>query len=123
MGSPAVAAFCPSIREGTRQAFIHLLDLAAITEVSNLTLNNLKAVDLHDIDAWHTCSDHVGVSYCLFGLVYNILMHRGRPYAKNNGQWIARSVLLGFFGAPIEALPEVSMTDVVSSIQQVAKPV
>lgn len=38
-----------------------------------------------------------------------------RAYAKSNGQWAARSVILGFFVAPIEALPEISVTDVVSS--------
>lgn len=39
---------------------------------------------------------------------------RDRPYNKNNGQWIARNIILGFFEAPIEALPETSVTDVVS---------
>ncbi|RDW81731.1 putative MFS transporter [Aspergillus mulundensis] len=34
------------------------------------------------------------------------------PYVKSNGEWIARSVVMGFFLAPIEALPEVSVTDV-----------
>ncbi|KAK4496965.1 hypothetical protein PRZ48_011414 [Zasmidium cellare] len=34
------------------------------------------------------------------------------PYAKGNGQWIAKSVLSGFFAAPIEALPEISVADV-----------
>ncbi|KAL2004918.1 hypothetical protein VTN00DRAFT_2768 [Thermoascus crustaceus] len=34
------------------------------------------------------------------------------PYAPTNGQWIARNILLGFFTAPIEALPEISVTDV-----------
>ncbi|KAL4902562.1 hypothetical protein BDW74DRAFT_169459 [Aspergillus multicolor] len=34
------------------------------------------------------------------------------PYVKSNGEWIARSVVTGFFLAPIEALPEVSVTDV-----------
>lgn len=43
-----------------------------------------------------------------------LLLTGSRPYAKNNGQWIARSVLLGFFEGPIEALPETSVTDVVS---------
>ncbi len=28
------------------------------------------------------------------------------PHAKGNGQWIAKNVLGGFFGSPIEALPE-----------------
>ncbi|RJE17977.1 Mfs transporter [Aspergillus sclerotialis] len=34
------------------------------------------------------------------------------PYIRTNGQWIARSILAGFFTAPIEALPEISVTDV-----------
>ncbi|KAG2415658.1 hypothetical protein HFD88_006849 [Aspergillus terreus] len=34
------------------------------------------------------------------------------PYIKSNGEWIGRSILCGFFIAPIEALPEVSVTDV-----------
>lgn len=35
------------------------------------------------------------------------------PYARGNGVWIARNVLGGFLAAPIEALPEISVTDVV----------
>ncbi len=35
------------------------------------------------------------------------------PYARGNGVWIAKNVLGGFFAAPIEALPEISVTDVV----------
>ncbi|KAL1894173.1 hypothetical protein Sste5346_005959 [Sporothrix stenoceras] len=34
------------------------------------------------------------------------------PYASTNGQWVAKNVLGGFFAAPIEALPEISVTDV-----------
>ncbi|KKK16751.1 MFS transporter [Aspergillus rambellii] len=34
------------------------------------------------------------------------------PYVSSNGEWIARSVISGFFAAPIEALPEISVTDV-----------
>ncbi|KAI0901219.1 putative MFS transporter [Annulohypoxylon nitens] len=33
------------------------------------------------------------------------------PYAHGNSQWIANRVLTGFFAAPIEALPETSITD------------
>jgi hypothetical protein len=36
-------------------------------------------------------------------------------YVKSNGGWIARCILMGFFIAPIEALPEISVTDVVSA--------
>ncbi|KAH8803654.1 putative MFS transporter [Xylogone sp. PMI_703] len=34
------------------------------------------------------------------------------PYASGNGQWICKNILGGFFGAPIEALPEISITDI-----------
>lgn len=34
------------------------------------------------------------------------------PHARGNGQWIAKNVLGGFFASPIEALPEVSVSDV-----------
>ncbi|KAJ5157628.1 uncharacterized protein N7482_008728 [Penicillium canariense] len=34
------------------------------------------------------------------------------PYASTNGQWIARNIVSGFFTAPIEALPEITVTDV-----------
>lgn len=34
------------------------------------------------------------------------------PYVKTDGEWIARSVLLGFFGGPYDALPEVSIADI-----------
>ena len=34
------------------------------------------------------------------------------PYTHGNGQWIAKNILGGFFAAPIEALPEISVADV-----------
>ncbi|CAK7222454.1 hypothetical protein SBRCBS47491_004870 [Sporothrix bragantina] len=33
------------------------------------------------------------------------------PYVKNNGQWIACNILSGFFNAPVEALPEITVAD------------
>ncbi|KAF2872796.1 putative MFS transporter [Massariosphaeria phaeospora] len=33
-------------------------------------------------------------------------------YVKSNGEWLANRILMGFFIAPIEALPEISVTDV-----------
>lgn len=33
------------------------------------------------------------------------------PYAKGNGPWIARNVVIGFMAAPVEALPETTITD------------
>ena len=45
-----------------------------------------------------------------------------RPYASTNGQWIARNIISGFFTAPVEALPEISVTDVVSLLSVLIKP-
>lgn len=33
-------------------------------------------------------------------------------YCRDSGNWIARSVLQGFFGAPVESLAEVALTDI-----------
>ncbi|OAL34849.1 hypothetical protein AYO20_05809 [Fonsecaea nubica] len=33
-------------------------------------------------------------------------------YVTSNGEWIAKCIIQGFFNAPIEALPEISVTDV-----------
>ena len=38
-------------------------------------------------------------------------------YAASNSTWIATRILIGFFGAPSEALVEVTMTDLVSDSQ------
>lgn len=40
-----------------------------------------------------------------------VLTHRS-AYVKSNGEWLARCILMGFFIAPIEALPEITVTDV-----------
>ncbi|EYE95984.1 putative MFS transporter [Aspergillus ruber CBS 135680] len=48
----------------------------------------------------------------LLSLVGTIGMLMWGPHIHSNGQWAARSILAGFFVAPIEALPEVSVTDV-----------
>lgn len=37
---------------------------------------------------------------------------RVSAYVKSNGEWIARCIVMGFFTAPVEALPEISITDV-----------
>jgi len=37
-------------------------------------------------------------------------------HVRSNGEWLGRSVVFGFFIAPIEALPETSVTDVVSQV-------
>ena len=45
------------------------------------------------------------------------------PYTNTNGQWIASKLLQGFFGAPIESLCEISMTDIVSSVGRLSSEV
>lgn len=37
-----------------------------------------------------------------------------QPYVRSNGEWIATKILQGIFGAPIEFLGEVTVSDVVS---------
>ncbi|ODQ61892.1 hypothetical protein WICANDRAFT_24927 [Wickerhamomyces anomalus NRRL Y-366-8] len=34
------------------------------------------------------------------------------PYCKSNGEWIGSKILQGFFGAPIESLGEITMSDI-----------
>ena len=59
----------------------------------------------------------MGVSNCIEHSDIKPLMVLQSPYIHTNGQWAARSVIAGFFTAPIEALPEVTVTDVVSLSQ------
>lgn len=40
------------------------------------------------------------------------LTDRSSAHVKSNGEWIARCIVTGFFVAPVEALPEISVTDV-----------
>lgn len=47
---------------------------------------------------------------CLLG---TCLMNVWAGYAATNGKWIATRILIGFFGAPSEALVEVTITDLV----------
>lgn len=49
----------------------------------------------------------------LFSILATMLIQIWAPYTKSNGQWIANKVLQGFFGAPIESLCEISVTDIV----------
>lgn len=38
-----------------------------------------------------------------------------QPHVRTNGEWIATKILQGFFGAPLESIAEVTVTDVVSN--------
>ncbi|KIX03955.1 uncharacterized protein Z518_07508 [Rhinocladiella mackenziei CBS 650.93] len=48
----------------------------------------------------------------LISIVGTISLMKFRPYIHSNGVWIAKNIVGGFFAAPIEALPEISVTDV-----------
>lgn len=42
-----------------------------------------------------------------------VILTVSSAYVKSNGEWIARCIVMGFMIAPIEALPEISVTDIV----------
>ncbi|KAF2090790.1 MFS general substrate transporter [Saccharata proteae CBS 121410] len=48
----------------------------------------------------------------LFSILATMAIQIWAPYTKSNGQWIANKILQGFFGAPIESLCEISITDI-----------
>lgn len=48
----------------------------------------------------------------LFSILATMAIQIWAPYTRSNGQWIANKILQGFFGAPIESLCEISMTDI-----------
>ncbi|KZF24899.1 MFS transporter [Xylona heveae TC161] len=48
----------------------------------------------------------------LFSILATMAIMLWAPYTKSNGQWIANKILQGFFGAPIESLCEISVTDI-----------
>ncbi|KAH6680435.1 putative MFS transporter [Halenospora varia] len=54
----------------------------------------------------------------LISLLGTLAFTMWSPWASNNDMWIAKNVLGGFFAAPIEALPEISVTDVYFSHQR-----
>ncbi|KAL2439289.1 putative MFS-type transporter [Exophiala dermatitidis] len=48
----------------------------------------------------------------LISLIATICIQVWAGYTTTNGQWIANKILQGFFGAPIESLCEISVTDI-----------
>ncbi|MCJ1256428.1 hypothetical protein MMC24_004249 [Lignoscripta atroalba] len=48
----------------------------------------------------------------LFSMLATLAIMVWVPYTTTNGQWIASKILQGFFGAPIESLCEISVTDI-----------
>jgi hypothetical protein len=51
----------------------------------------------------------------------HILISQRSPYVKTNGEWIANRIVTGLMIAPIEALPEIAVTDVVRIPSQWAR--
>jgi MFS family permease len=47
----------------------------------------------------------------LVSLVATVALMIWAAHVKTNGQWIANKLLQGFFGAPVESLVEISLTD------------
>ena len=76
-----------------------------------------EAVDLFALNAGHCGKDPTSLTGILYICcrVLTLLTQATSvwsPYAKGNGQWIARNIVMGFVAAPIESLPETSITDV-----------
>ncbi|KAK3077491.1 hypothetical protein LTS18_010113 [Coniosporium uncinatum] len=58
----------------------------------------------------------------LFSILATVAIQIWAPYTRSNGQWIANKILQGFFGAPIESLCEISITDIVSRTTEAQPP-
>ena len=104
MGSVILGAICYAIRQAT-----------GIYPVASRNLGKSSSSYLERRDADYTSGyHHVGVRSLENAKASSqLLIAQNRPYANTNGQWIARNILNGFFTAPIEALPEITVTDVV----------
>lgn len=48
----------------------------------------------------------------LFSLVTNVIILATAPLCTTSGPYLANRILLGFFGAPVESLAEISITDI-----------
>jgi hypothetical protein len=46
-----------------------------------------------------------------------------QPYVRSNGEWIATKILQGIFGAPIESLAEITVSDVVRVTSDIRRPI
>ena len=94
--------------------------LEPIAKDTNLTLNNLNAGTGYmflffgwGCLVWQPLALQYGKRpVYLLSILATMAIMVWVPYTKSNGQWIASKILQGFFGAPIESLCEISMTDV-----------
>ena len=94
--------------------------LEPISAATNLTLGDLNAGTGYMFLAfgwgclfWQPLAIQYGKRpVYLFSLLATMATQIWAPYTTSNGQWIANKVLQGFFGAPIESLCEISVTDI-----------
>ena len=70
------------------------------------------------VSVFDPCNYGMATADCLMGFIAKTCkaIMVWVPYTKTNGQWIASKILQGFFGAPIESLCEISVTDIVSFV-------
>ena len=93
--------------------------LEPISEATGLTLGDLNAGTGYMFLAfgwgclvWQPLALQYGKRpVYLISMLAALAIQVWAPHTKNNGQWIANKVLQGFFGAPIESLCEISVTD------------
>ena len=74
-----------------------------------------KAARVPDIDASNNSESRINLT--LFHIKIDASVQAIMiwvPYTNTNGQWIASKLLQGFFGAPVESLCEISVTDTAS---------
>ncbi|GME65102.1 mfs general substrate transporter [Neofusicoccum parvum] len=94
--------------------------LEPISEATSLTLNDLNAGTgyLFLLAGWGCLFwQPLALQYgkrpvYLISILGTMGMCLWGPYTKTNGQWTASKILQGFFGAPIESLCEISVTDI-----------
>jgi len=94
--------------------------LEPIAEDTGLTLGDLNAGTGYMFLAsgwgclfWQPLAlQYGGRPVYLLSILVTLAVQVWAPHTKNNGQWTANKVLQGFFGAPIESLCEISVTDV-----------
>jgi MFS family permease len=94
--------------------------LVPISEATELTLNDLNdgtGYILLFFEWGYLFWQPLALQYgkrpvYLISILGTMGMQVWAPYTKINGQWIANKILQGFFGAPIESLCEISITDI-----------
>ncbi|KAK5216424.1 hypothetical protein LTR72_010598 [Exophiala xenobiotica] len=116
-----LSLFCLSIyilAVGYASAAIYSV-LVPISEATNLSVSDLNAGTGYMFLAfgwgclvWQPLAQQYGKRpVYLFSTLATMAIMIWAPYTTSNGQWIANKILQGFFGAPIESLCEISVSD------------